>query len=39
MAEKTKLGKLCKERMLEEVLSSFKSHPDFIITSYMGSSV
>lgn len=39
MAEKTKLGKLCKERMLEEVLGSFKLHPDFIITSYMGSSV
>jgi len=39
MAENTKLGKLCKERMLEEVLDSFKSHPDFIITSYMGSSV
>ena len=39
MAEKTKLGKLCKERMLEEVLDSLKSHPDFIITSYMGSSV
>jgi len=39
MAEKTKLGKLCKERMLKEVLDSFKSHPDFIITTFMGSSV
>ena len=39
MAENTKLGKLCKQRMLEEVLDSFKSHPDFIITSFMGSSV
>ena len=39
MAENTKLGKLCKQKMLEEVLGSFKSHPDFIITSYMGSSV
>jgi large subunit ribosomal protein L10 len=39
MAENTKLGKLCKERMLNEVLDSFKAHPDFIITTYMGSSV
>lgn len=39
MAENTKLGKLCKERMLKEVLDSFKSHPDFIITTFMGSSV
>ena len=39
MAENTKLGKLCKEKMLEEVLGSFKSHPDFIITTFMGSSV
>jgi len=39
MAEKTKLGKLCKARMVEEVLDSFKSHPDFIITTFMGSSV
>jgi large subunit ribosomal protein L10 len=39
MAETTKLGKLCKERMLKEILDSFRSHPDFIITAYMGSSV
>ena len=39
MAEKKKLGKLCKERMTEEVMANFKDRPNFIITSYMGSSV
>lgn len=33
-----KFGKLCKEKMLEELLERFKANPDFIITSYMGSS-
>jgi len=39
MAEKKKLGKMCKERMTEEVLASFKERPNFIITTFMGSSV
>jgi large subunit ribosomal protein L10 len=39
MTKKEKLGKLCKEKMVEEVLSSFKEHPNFFITSYMGTSV
>lgn len=39
MAKQEKLGKLCKERMIDEILSRFKEHPDFFITSYMGSSV
>lgn len=41
MATKTKegLGKLTKQRMMEEVLSQFKDRPNFVVTSYSGSSV
>src|SRR3989338_5015519 len=36
MAKETKFGKICKERMLDEVAQRFKGHPNFFITSYMG---
>ena len=36
MTKETKFGKICKERMLEEMASRFKDHPNFFITSYMG---
>ncbi|MDD5496042.1 MAG: 50S ribosomal protein L10 [Candidatus Omnitrophica bacterium] len=35
----TSLGRLCKERMIDEVLSLFKESPNFFVTSYMGSTV
>jgi len=38
MVTMDKFGKLCKERMMEEVLLRFTNHPNFIITSFMGSS-
>jgi len=38
-AAKDKLGRLCKERMIEEILERFKSQPNFVITSFMGSTV
>ncbi len=38
MVTMDKFGKLCKERMMEEVLLRFTKHPNFIITSFMGSS-
>lgn len=31
-----KLGKLCKERMIDEITARFEDHPNFIVTSYMG---
>jgi len=34
-----KFGKISKEGMVKEIVSKFKDHPNFIITSYMGSSV
>ncbi len=37
--EKQGYGKLCKEKMINEILADFKKHPDFFITDYMGSSV
>ena len=33
-----KLGKLCKDKMVTELLLRFEKHPNFIITNYMGSS-
>lgn len=39
MAEQDKYSKLCKEKMAEELASRLKDHPDFVITSYMGSTV
>jgi len=39
MAKKEKLARSCKEKMVDEILASFKEHPNFFVTSYMGSSV
>ena len=39
MVKKEGFGRLCKERMVEEIAFRFKERPNFIITSYMGSSV
>ena len=39
MVKREGFGRLCKERMVEEIASRFKERPNFIITSYMGSSV
>ena len=36
---KDKFGRLCKERMIEEILERFKRQPNFVITSFMGSTV
>ena len=33
-----KLGKMCKEKMITELLLRFEKHQNFIITSFMGSS-
>lgn len=38
MAVAQKLGKLCKDKMMTELLLRFEKHPNFIITNYMGSS-
>lgn len=37
--EKQGYGKLCKDRMIKEVLEDLKGRPNFFITNYMGSSV
>ena len=34
-----KLARFCKEAMVKEIVSRFKENPNFVITSYMGSSV
>ena len=39
MAKKEKLARMCKEHMVEELVSSNKERPNFIISRYMGSSV
>jgi len=39
MVKKDKFGKLCKEKMVDELTDMIDGHPNFIITSYMGSSV
>jgi large subunit ribosomal protein L10 len=33
-----KFGKLCKEKMIEEILLRFTKYPNFVITSFMGTS-
>lgn len=38
MAKQEKYAKLCKEKMAEEIISRIGKHPNFVITSYMGSS-
>ena len=37
--DKQGYGKLCKDRMISEVLSDLKERPNFFITNFMGSSV
>lgn len=36
MAVVERFGKLCKEKMVEEILLRFTKHPNFVITSFMG---
>lgn len=38
MAKQEKYARLCKEKMAEEIISRINKHPNFVITSYMGSS-
>lgn len=38
MAKQEKYARLCKEKMAEEIISRINEHPNFVITSYMGSS-
>ncbi|MDD5174443.1 MAG: 50S ribosomal protein L10 [Candidatus Omnitrophota bacterium] len=39
MKSNTGYGKLCKDRMIGEILNDLKDHPNFFITNFMGSSV
>lgn len=39
MAKQEKYAKLVKEKMVDEIVSRINEHPNFVITSYMGSSV
>ncbi len=39
MEKKQGYGKLCKDRMIGEILSDIKERPNFFITNFMGSSV
>ena len=38
MVTMEKFGKLCKEKMMAEILLRFTNHPNFVITSFMGTS-
>ncbi|MDD5428864.1 MAG: 50S ribosomal protein L10 [Candidatus Omnitrophica bacterium] len=38
MVTMEKFGKMCKEKMMEEILLRFTKHPNFVITSFMGTS-
>jgi len=38
MAKQEKYARLCKEKMVEEIISRINEHPNFVITSHMGSS-
>lgn len=38
MAKQEKFAKLCKEKMADEIISRMEKHPDFVITSFSGSS-
>ena len=38
MVTMEKFGKLCKEKMMEDLLLRFTKHPNFVITSFMGTS-
>ena len=37
MMKEDKFGKMCKELMVNEIVSRFKERPNFFLTSYMGS--
>lgn len=39
MAKQEKYARMCKEKMVDEIVDSINKHPNFIITTYMGSSV
>jgi len=39
MAKQEKYAKMCKEKMVDEIIGQIDKHPNFIITTYMGSSV
>jgi large subunit ribosomal protein L10 len=39
MLKKDKFAKMCKEKMVDELSTLFTKHPNFILTSYMGTSV
>ncbi len=39
MEKKDKFGKLCKEKMVDEIVTGMRARPNIFITSYMGSSV
>ena len=39
MLKKDKFAKMCKEKMVDELSDLFEKHPNFILTSYMGTSV
>lgn len=39
MAKKEKLARLCKEHMIDEIVTSIRGRPNFVITNFMGSSV
>lgn len=39
MLKKDKFARMCKEKMVDELSDLFESHPNFILTSHMGSSV
>ncbi len=38
MAVIEKFGKMCKEKMIEELLARLTDHPNFVITNFMGTS-
>lgn len=38
MPKQEKYARLCKEKMVEEIITRINAHPNFVITSYMGSS-
>jgi large subunit ribosomal protein L10 len=39
MAKQEKFARLCKDKMVEEIVDRISKHPNFIITTYMGTSV
>lgn len=36
MVKQEKFGRICKERMIDEIVSRFEKRPNFIVTNYMG---